>query len=254
MMLDAFRRELKMHLFQCYLRWTLGHLLSTSAVGTVIREYCAIYNCQAELNWTDSGLVHWRNWDGLLQISMQLPVKWLDDMSLLGHTFWSQFDDDDWHVICRWVMTALVRVVLCWCFNENCIVISLCRLQIFPAVLRALKNKETRLGLVEELSYHIKSNRAVLDHQQFNMVVKLINCALQVHFVHSRYTWFTPGTLCPLQVHLVQLWPLPDELMSGREICFLDHHSPLISSRMGSAGHNKPRPMARWRANLTTWL
>jgi len=53
--------------------------------------------------------------------------------------------------------------------------------QIFPAVLRALKNKATRLGLVEELSYHIKSNRAVLDHQQFDLVVKLLNCALQVH-------------------------------------------------------------------------
>ena len=52
--------------------------------------------------------------------------------------------------------------------------------QIFPAVLRALKNKATRLGLVEELSYHIKSNRAVLDHQQFDLVVKLLNCALQV--------------------------------------------------------------------------
>ena len=52
--------------------------------------------------------------------------------------------------------------------------------QIFPAVLRALKNKATRLGLVEELSFHIKSNRAVLDHQQFDLVVKLINCALQV--------------------------------------------------------------------------
>ena len=52
--------------------------------------------------------------------------------------------------------------------------------QIFPAVLRALKNKATRLSLVEELSFNIKSNRAVLDHQQFDLVVKLINCALQV--------------------------------------------------------------------------
>jgi len=54
--------------------------------------------------------------------------------------------------------------------------------QIFPAVLRALKNKATRLGLVEELSSHIKNNRAMLDHQQFDLVVKLLNCALQVHF------------------------------------------------------------------------
>jgi hypothetical protein len=52
--------------------------------------------------------------------------------------------------------------------------------QIFPGVLRALKNKAARLSLVEELSYHIKSNRAQLEHQQFDLVVKLLNCALQV--------------------------------------------------------------------------
>jgi len=66
-------------------------------------------------------------------------------------------------------LTVAVLCVSCW--------------QIFPAVLRALKNKATRLGLVEELSYHIKSNKAVLEHQQFDLVVKLLNCALQVHIV-----------------------------------------------------------------------
>ena len=52
-------------------------------------------------------------------------------------------------------------------------------LQIFPAVLRALKGKVARLALVDELSYHVQSNRAMLEHQQFDMVVRLLNCALQ---------------------------------------------------------------------------
>ncbi|CAL1540470.1 unnamed protein product [Lymnaea stagnalis] len=49
---------------------------------------------------------------------------------------------------------------------------------IFPAVLRALKSKVARLALVQELSEHVRSNRAMLEHQQFDLVVKLINCAL----------------------------------------------------------------------------
>ena len=52
-------------------------------------------------------------------------------------------------------------------------------LQIFPAVLRALKGKVARLALVDELSFHVQSNRAMLEHQQFDMVVRLLNCALQ---------------------------------------------------------------------------
>lgn len=51
--------------------------------------------------------------------------------------------------------------------------------QIFPAVLRALKSRVARLALTQELSYHIRSNRAVLEHQQFDLVVKLLNCCLQ---------------------------------------------------------------------------
>lgn len=53
-------------------------------------------------------------------------------------------------------------------------------LQIFPAVLRALKSKISRLALVDELSFHVRSNRAMLEHQQFDLVVRLLNCALQV--------------------------------------------------------------------------
>ncbi len=53
-------------------------------------------------------------------------------------------------------------------------------LQVFPAVLRALKSKVARLALVKEFAYHIQGNRAQLEHQQFDMVVRLLNCALQV--------------------------------------------------------------------------
>lgn len=50
----------------------------------------------------------------------------------------------------------------------------------FPAVLRALKSKAARLALCTELSHHVQGNRAVLEHQQFDLVVRLMNCALQV--------------------------------------------------------------------------
>ncbi|XP_041365406.1 myotubularin-related protein 13-like [Gigantopelta aegis] len=50
---------------------------------------------------------------------------------------------------------------------------------IFPAVLRALKSRVTRLALTQELSFHVHSNRAMLENQQFDLVVKLLNCALQ---------------------------------------------------------------------------
>ncbi|CAH1256560.1 SBF1 [Branchiostoma lanceolatum] len=49
----------------------------------------------------------------------------------------------------------------------------------FPAVLRGLKSKVTRLALCEELSLHMQQNRVVLENHQFDMVVRLINCALQ---------------------------------------------------------------------------
>ncbi|BFZ05320.1 hypothetical protein BsWGS_08359 [Bradybaena similaris] len=49
---------------------------------------------------------------------------------------------------------------------------------IFPAVLRALKSSIARLALTHELGEHVRSNQAMLDHQQFDFVVKLLNCAL----------------------------------------------------------------------------
>ncbi|KAG1665468.1 Myotubularin-related protein 13 [Nymphon striatum] len=49
----------------------------------------------------------------------------------------------------------------------------------FPAVLRALKNKSARLALTQELSFHVIGNKAMLDNQQFDLIVRLMNCALQ---------------------------------------------------------------------------
>ncbi|XP_063782725.1 myotubularin-related protein 5 isoform X3 [Pseudophryne corroboree] len=48
-----------------------------------------------------------------------------------------------------------------------------------PAVLRALKGRAARQCLTQELNLHVQQNRAVLDHQQFDFVVRLMNCCLQ---------------------------------------------------------------------------
>ncbi|XP_063049319.1 myotubularin-related protein 13 [Engraulis encrasicolus] len=48
-----------------------------------------------------------------------------------------------------------------------------------PAALRALKGRAARQCLTEELSLHVQQNRALLDHTQFDHVIRLINCALQ---------------------------------------------------------------------------
>lgn len=69
-----------------------------------------------------------------------------------------------------------------------------------PAVLRALKNKAARLALTRELQHHVTGNKAVLEHQQFDLVVRLINCALQVrpsltlHFFYSELLLKAPYT------------------------------------------------------------
>ncbi|KAK7870000.1 hypothetical protein R5R35_011968 [Gryllus longicercus] len=49
----------------------------------------------------------------------------------------------------------------------------------FPAVLRALKSRAARLALCTELAQHVLGNKAMLEHQQFDLVVRLMNCALQ---------------------------------------------------------------------------
>lgn len=53
-------------------------------------------------------------------------------------------------------------------------------LQLLPAVLRALKGRAARRCLAQELHLHVQQNRAVLDHQQFDFVVRMMNCCLQV--------------------------------------------------------------------------
>lgn len=47
-------------------------------------------------------------------------------------------------------------------------------------MLRALKGRAARRCLVQELHLHVQQNRAVLDHQQFDFVVRMMNCCLQV--------------------------------------------------------------------------
>lgn len=51
----------------------------------------------------------------------------------------------------------------------------------FPAVLRALQSKQARLALCSELAQHVSgtNTKAMLEHQQFDLVVRLMNCALQ---------------------------------------------------------------------------
>lgn len=49
----------------------------------------------------------------------------------------------------------------------------------FPAVLRALQSKQARLAFCDELSHHVCGTKAMLEHQQFDLVVRLMNCALQ---------------------------------------------------------------------------
>lgn len=52
-------------------------------------------------------------------------------------------------------------------------------LQLMPAVLRALKGRAARICLTQELNQHVLQNRAVLDDQQFDYIVRMMNCTLQ---------------------------------------------------------------------------
>ncbi|XP_067346350.1 myotubularin-related protein 5 isoform X5 [Channa argus] len=51
--------------------------------------------------------------------------------------------------------------------------------KLMPAVLRALKGRAARICLTQELNQHVLQNRAVLDDQQFDYVVRMMNCTLQ---------------------------------------------------------------------------
>ncbi|KAL3065501.1 hypothetical protein OYC64_015633 [Pagothenia borchgrevinki] len=65
-----------------------------------------------------------------------------------------------------------------------------------PAALRALKGKAARLCLTEELSLHVQQNRAILDHQQFDYIIRMMNCALQDCSSSEEYT--VASALLPL--------------------------------------------------------
>ncbi|XP_075438961.1 myotubularin-related protein 13-like [Ascaphus truei] len=54
-----------------------------------------------------------------------------------------------------------------------------------PAALRALKGKAARQCLTEELGLHVQQNRAILNHQQFDYIVRMVNCTLQVYYCPS---------------------------------------------------------------------
>lgn len=43
-----------------------------------------------------------------------------------------------------------------------------------------MKGRAARHCLTQELNLHVQQNRAVLDHQQFDFVVRMMNCCLQV--------------------------------------------------------------------------
>ncbi|XP_051546862.1 myotubularin-related protein 5-like [Myxocyprinus asiaticus] len=51
--------------------------------------------------------------------------------------------------------------------------------KLMPAVLRALKGRTARMCLTQELNLHVLQNRAVLDDQQFDYIVRMMNCTLQ---------------------------------------------------------------------------
>ncbi|XP_071831490.1 myotubularin-related protein 13-like isoform X8 [Apostichopus japonicus] len=60
--------------------------------------------------------------------------------------------------------------------------------RLFPAVLRSLKSRIARQALCQELTAQVDANRALLQGQQFDMVVRLINCALQEDSATEEYS------------------------------------------------------------------
>lgn len=51
--------------------------------------------------------------------------------------------------------------------------------KLVPAVTRTLKHHDARLILCRELFGYVNGNKAVLDHQQFDLVIKFMNKSLQ---------------------------------------------------------------------------
>lgn len=51
----------------------------------------------------------------------------------------------------------------------------------FPAVMRILKQRDARLTLCRELARHVQGHKAMLDHQQFDLIVKYVENTLHLH-------------------------------------------------------------------------
>ncbi|XP_031443028.1 myotubularin-related protein 13 isoform X2 [Clupea harengus] len=78
----------------------------------------------------------------------------------------------------------VVRSCISYIFNKQ----TLETQKTLPAALRALKGKAARQCLTEELSLHVQQNRALLDHTQFDQIIRLMNCALQDCSGSEEYT------------------------------------------------------------------
>ncbi len=92
----------------------------------------------------------------------------------------------------------------------GCVLTCLC-LQLMPAVLRALKGRAARVCLTQELNLHVLQNRAVLDDQQFDYIVRMMNCTLQVKhrsvfFQAIRYRVFMRMLCCNKEVENMMFW------------------------------------------------
>jgi myotubularin-related protein 5/13 len=74
----------------------------------------------------------------------------------------------------------------------------------FPAVISALKTKQARLALVEELAARKTGPQVFLDHQQYDMVVRLMNASLQDD--------------CDMDVHGIAYALLPLSTVFGRKL------------------------------------
>ncbi|XP_030373438.1 myotubularin-related protein 13 [Scaptodrosophila lebanonensis] len=60
--------------------------------------------------------------------------------------------------------------------------------KLLPAVMRTLKHRDARILLCRELFGYVHGNKAVLDHQQFDLVIRFMNKALQNSSGVDKYT------------------------------------------------------------------
>uniref|UniRef100_A0A3P8YI32 SET binding factor 2 n=1 Tax=Esox lucius TaxID=8010 RepID=A0A3P8YI32_ESOLU len=88
-----------------------------------------------------------------------------------------------------------------------------------PAALRALKGKMARQCLTDELSLHVQQNRAILDHQQFDYIIRMMNCALQDCSSSEEYT--VASALLPLTTAFYR--KLPAGVNQFAYTCVQDH-------------------------------